>query len=356
MLNFKSVIVAFAVAVSVSLIFLPDIPIEEKPRVQLNDKSYDVTLIQSPIATGTFLEYLSWLISQSRFGPFLRRVLLNKNHLFMLRELAHQIEEPPLFQPIKRNSLSEPVADDDAINSVLHYSAPTESNSQLNKRRRFIHDYVAQYLSNAMKPSQVMKKTLIKVQEFEAQGLRIFSSINETDVMHQAKLSDLRYEKNEPLSVLDGVPVVIKDMVNVMNHIVYDGRNPNFEFNHIVCLDDDVIVQRLRKLGAIIFGVTIMVEGGVTPLGYNAHFQGPHSAFSSRHYSGGSSSGCAVAVATGLVPLAVGFDGGGSIRLPATMSGIHGNEELVIYSANTISQQNYSTVRSRSDLGSYSLG
>lgn len=59
-------------------------------------------------------------------------------------------------------------------------------------------------------------------------------------------------------------------------------------------------------------------------MGYNKHFKGPHSAYHAAYYSGGSSSGSAVAVASGLVPVAIGFDGGGSIRIPAALSGIHG--------------------------------
>jgi len=87
---------------------------------------------------------------------------------------------------------------------------------------------------------------------------------------------------------------------------------------------DDILITRLKNVGAIIFGVTIMTEGGVSPLGFNAHFQGPVNAYDENHYSGGSSSGSAVAVASGIVPVAFGWDGGGSVRLPASCSGLHG--------------------------------
>ena len=104
-------------------------------------------------------------------------------------------------------------------------------------------------------------------------------------------------------------------------HPIYKGsiRGP---FN--IAQKDDLLVARLRELGAIIFGTTVMVEGGVSPLGYNAMWKGPFNPYSTSRFSGGSSSGSAVSVATGLVPAAIGFDGGGSIRVPCAMSGLHG--------------------------------
>jgi len=84
------------------------------------------------------------------------------------------------------------------------------------------------------------------------------------------------------------------------------------------------MVARLRKAGAIIIGTTTMHELGIQPLGYNSHYKGPFNAFDPLRYPGGSSSGSAVAVALGIVPLAIGWDGGGSIRIPASFNGVFG--------------------------------
>ena len=84
------------------------------------------------------------------------------------------------------------------------------------------------------------------------------------------------------------------------------------------------MVARFRQIDAIILGVTVSTEGGVTPLGHSLAFDGPFNPYDPDYYPGGSSLGSAVVVAACLAPVALGFDGGGSIRVPASMSGTFG--------------------------------
>eukprot|EP01126_Amoeba_proteus_P001516 TRINITY_DN1044_c0_g1_i16.p1 TRINITY_DN1044_c0_g1~~TRINITY_DN1044_c0_g1_i16.p1 ORF type:complete len:256 (-),score=39.17 TRINITY_DN1044_c0_g1_i16:76-843(-) len=91
-----------------------------------------------------------------------------------------------------------------------------------------------------------------------------------------------------------------------------------------VATRDDITIQRLKETGAIIVGKTVMAEWGTTPLGFNPNIKGPSNPYNVNRYSGGSSSGCAVAVATGIVPVCLGMDGGGSIRIPASFCGVQG--------------------------------
>ncbi len=188
-----------------------------------------------------------------------------------------------------------------------------------------VSDYSSAYKTGLKTPTEVMKLASEKVLEWEAKGFPIFSSFNATDVLQQARESDARHASGKPLSILDGVPVAFKDVLDIVGHSSTNGKKRSASWlDGGVSTEEDTIIKRFRALGAIIFGLTIMTEGGTTPLGYNSHFRGPFNPYSKRHYSGGSSGGSAVAVATGLVPIAIGFDSGGSIRLPAAWSGIHG--------------------------------
>lgn len=137
----------------------------------------------------------------------------------------------------------------------------------------------------------------------------------------EARASTLRWRAGRPLGELDGVPTAIKEEMSVRGFPWSRGtdlgdRTPRAE--------DATVVARLRESGAIILGITPMTEFGLTPTGVNAKRTMPRNPHLASCMAGGSSTGSGVAVATGLVPFAIGADGGGSIRTPAALTGVFG--------------------------------
>eukprot|EP00992_Anisonema_acinus_P009903 TRINITY_DN6105_c0_g1_i1.p1 TRINITY_DN6105_c0_g1~~TRINITY_DN6105_c0_g1_i1.p1 ORF type:complete len:452 (-),score=72.71 TRINITY_DN6105_c0_g1_i1:3-1358(-) len=156
----------------------------------------------------------------------------------------------------------------------------------------------------------------------ERPHLAIWVDLNETDALEQAKESDRRHAAGRPLSIWDGVPVAVKDEIDMRGYYTaHGGLVPPWLQR---ATRDDIIVTRFRAAGAVLVGKTTMDEYGVQPTGFNARLNGPRNPYDRTRYSGGSSSGSAVAVALGLIPVAVGFDGGGSSRVPAALSGVFG--------------------------------
>ena len=117
------------------------------------------------------------------------------------------------------------------------------------------------------------------------------------------------------------MPVSIKDLIltagirTVFGSAAYENFVPD---------EDDVAVERLRAAGAIILGKTNVPEFGYSGTGHNAVFETTRNPWNLALTPGGSSAGAAVAVATGVGPLAVGSDGGGSVRIPASFCGLYG--------------------------------
>jgi Asp-tRNA(Asn)/Glu-tRNA(Gln) amidotransferase A subunit family amidase len=87
---------------------------------------------------------------------------------------------------------------------------------------------------------------------------------------------------------------------------------------------DSTVVARLRKAGALLVGKANMHEIGINPNGSNAHYGHARNPYDLQRDTGGSSSGPAAAVAAGLAPVAIGADGGGSIRIPSSLCGLVG--------------------------------
>jgi Asp-tRNA(Asn)/Glu-tRNA(Gln) amidotransferase A subunit family amidase len=143
----------------------------------------------------------------------------------------------------------------------------------------------------------------------------------EADAMRDAELSTARYGEGRAKGPIDGVPVVIKEEMSVRG---LPRRSGTRFVDPAPCAEDGTVVARLRAAGAIVLGTTHMTEYGMTPTGVNPHRTMPRNPHATDRFAGGSSTGSGVAVATGVAPISVGCDGGGSIRTPAAINGVFG--------------------------------
>ena len=140
----------------------------------------------------------------------------------------------------------------------------------------------------------------------------------------EAKAAAARIRAGRPKSLLDGVPIAWKDLFDLEGAVTTAGSRVLASYPPAAA--DAVVVQQLKAAGMVTVGRTGMTEFAFSGLGLNPHYgtpRNPHSGAEPR-IPGGSSSGSAVAVARGLVPVAIGTDTGGSVRIPAALNGIVG--------------------------------
>src|SRR5438445_9645403 len=123
---------------------------------------------------------------------------------------------------------------------------------------------------------------------------------------------------NGPLA---GVPVAVKDNVDVAG---LPTRHGSAATPDRPAGADDELVRRLRTAGCVVLGKTRMPELAIWPFTESAAFGVTRNPWSPEHTAGGSSGGSAVAVATRMAALALGSDGGGSLRIPAACCGVFG--------------------------------
>ena len=179
------------------------------------------------------------------------------------------------------------------------------------------------YRSGEAKVEVVIERALAEARRLASASptMSCFSELAAESAMRDAKASAARWAKGEPLGPLDGVPVPIKEEVDIEGFGFRLGTSFIPRRSEAA---DATAVRRLRAAGAIILGHTAMTEMGMSPLGGNSLREMPRNAHAADRLPGGSSSGSGVAVASGLAPVALGVDGGGSIRVPASFNGVFG--------------------------------
>ena len=170
---------------------------------------------------------------------------------------------------------------------------------------------------------EVVQHFLRRIELYDGE-LNAFRKLDAQGALAQAALADKAVSRGGELGSLHGVPIAVKELFTVTGYPV-----PGSYFKYIsgethdqpLATRDDVEVERLREAGAIIVGITA-AAGGIVPGVDAAHL--PRNPWDLSRTSGSSSAGNGAAVAAGLIPMAIGDDGGGSIRVPSAFCGLVG--------------------------------
>lgn len=149
--------------------------------------------------------------------------------------------------------------------------------------------------------------------------LRAYRVVLADTARTEAQAAQQRLDAGERLPLL-GVPVAIKDSTDVAGQLTTYGTRAHGP----AAAQDAEVVRRLRAAGAVILGKTAVPEAMMFPYTESLTFGATTNPWNTDRSPGGSSGGSAAAVAAGLAPLALGSDGGGSIRIPSIWCGLFG--------------------------------
>ena len=282
----------------------------------MEDKNvYDLKSVKLPYLTGWMLRVFAALV-ESPLRALLTPSLFESVGVNWLRK--QQFAENPTHHPIHFTGELQKEA-----SAVAESEWPRKASCSKGFQSAGLFDFAEAYRKGSTTPEEVAKIVLdsITVSDAGDKPLKAFIAVNHDDVMRQACESTERIKAGRPLGIFDGVPVAIKDELDMTPYpttvgTAFLGKTPAKE--------DATVVARLRSAGALLIGKANMHEIGINVTGLNPHHGTTRNPYDVNHFSGGSSSGPATAVAAGLVPVAIGADGGGSIRIPASFCGLVG--------------------------------
>lgn len=178
----------------------------------------------------------------------------------------------------------------------------------------------ALYRAEKLSPVETTKAALARIDKVNPR-INAFMVVDAERALLAAQRSERRWRMHEPLSPIDGQPVTIKDTLNLRDHPTRAGSCTTPE---TAVLEDSPEAARLKEAGAIILGKTTTPEFGWKGMTDAPLFGVTRNPWNLERTPGGSSGGAAAALAAGIGTLAVGTDGGGSIRIPASYCGLFG--------------------------------
>ncbi len=274
-------------------------------------KRYDLERVDLPKLSGGGLAMFARALEAPVVGAAALRKLANDAGVGVLADA--RLDEAPRPLPLVPARVADPNRKDPAVDlAPLDAAARTD--------RYTAQQIIASYRSGASDPVKTTTEIFERIDARTDLGT-VFIAKQIDHAIKSAKASKERWDAGRPLGPLDGVPVAVKDEMDLEHYPTtvgtkFLGRDPASE--------DATIVKRLRAAGAVFLGKANMHEIGINPNCANQHYGLVRNPYDPTRDTGGSSSGPAAAVAARFCPLALGADGGGSIRIPAALTGTVG--------------------------------
>jgi len=277
--------------------------------------SYDLQSVKLPRLHGTGLRLLAFLMETALGRRLLFKSLLKNAGVIEFRKKPYS--DVPTFLPL--HPAEAPAQKSAAASSPL----PRSRNVCTGFAFPSVLDYHHLYRSGKASPEEVAEKVIQAIDDSNRHDppLRALTAWKEEEILSQARASSARYRAGRPLGFFDGVPVAVKEEFDMAPFPTTVGTR---FLGSTPAETDATVVARMRAAGAVMIGKCNMHEIGIGVTGLNPHHGTPRNPYDLSRHTGGSSSGPAAAVAAGLCPVAIGADGGGSIRIPSAFCGLVG--------------------------------
>ncbi|TLD30656.1 hypothetical protein PspLS_01806 [Pyricularia sp. CBS 133598] len=303
----------------------------DRTRWEAVPKTARVRKGNNPVLKGWILTICAFLMENLRF---LREMAWHNAGFGSLRNVRRVFEDyEPLFEPTVvplPEAAEDEMTNGNDVPVEFAPQGPPTSAKQKAGRYYSAADYRALFLSGELTPTDVANALLPLIRRDTTPPGRhsiAWFDVRVDFVLRAAEESTRRYQNKESLGPLDGVPTAIKDEYDMEGYVTSHGSRNDYTGKDVdpdTGLNTNWCVRKLEEAGCVVLGKLSMHEFGLDTTGNNPVFGTPLNPHNQGYYTGGSSSGCGYAVAAGLVPFAMGSDGGGSIRIPSSLCGIVG--------------------------------
>ena len=174
-----------------------------------------------------------------------------------------------------------------------------------------------------LSPVELVEASLSRISQHDSgpHGLNAFLGVWSDQAIADARAAEKAISSGGYLGPLHGIPVGLKDLIDVAGRETTGGSKV---LAGNIAKSDSRVAKKLRAAGAILIGKLNLVEFAIGTTGLNPTTGDVKNPWDRTHITAGSSSGSAAAVASGMIPAALGTDTGGSVRMPASLCGISG--------------------------------